>query len=311
VCTGRGAGSAPHATGPYGSALHAAARARDPKGWLLPERVAATTVLNVVRPTVAVAWFVAFAGKALDEYPEWRERIANGDDAALDAFVQEVRRLYPFVPVLAARARAAQDVLGVRVPGGGLVVLDVHGTNHDPEHRPEPDRFDPDRFLQGRVDPDTLVPQGGGDVTNGHRCPGEGVTLTMLAVAVRALAGLPQTLAPPDLDYDLSRIPTRPRSGVVITPTPASVSAEQAGGLRTRQRHRAAGSSSLSGVTEWRRSERDETTEQTEVLNARAPANRSWPGWGSARSWSGRSTSPACTSCAATARRSGPFEPPT
>jgi hypothetical protein len=122
-------------------------------------------------------------------------------------------------------------------------------------------------------------------VTNGHRCPGEGVVLTMLAVAVRALAGLPQTLAPQDLDYDLSRIPTRPRSGVVITPTPATVSAEQAGGLRTRQRHRAAGSPSLPGVAEWRRSERDETTEQAEVLNARAraPANRSWPGWGSAR----------------------------
>ncbi|MCW2717091.1 cytochrome P450, partial [Pseudonocardia sp.] len=226
----------------YGSALHAAARARDPKGWLLPERVAATTVLNVVRPTVAVAWFVEFARKALDEYPEWRERIATGDDAALDAFVQEVQRLYPFVPVLAARARAAQDVLGVRVPRGGLVVLDVHGTNHDPEHWPEPDRFDPDGLPAGSRRPRHPRSQGGGDVTNGHRCPGEGVVLRMLA-----LAGLQQTLAPQDLDYDLSRIPTRPRSGVVITPTPATVSAEQAGGLRTRQRHRAAGSPSLPG----------------------------------------------------------------
>jgi cytochrome P450 len=42
---------------------------------------------------------------------------------------------------------------GVRVPRGGLVVLDVHGTDHDPEHWPDPDRFDPDRFLNGSVDP--------------------------------------------------------------------------------------------------------------------------------------------------------------
>jgi fatty-acid peroxygenase len=61
------------------------------------------------------------------------------------------------------------------------------------------------------------VPQGGGDVATGHRCPGEGVTLTMIAVAVRALAGLPARFPAQDLDYDLSRIPTRPRSGVVLS----------------------------------------------------------------------------------------------
>jgi fatty-acid peroxygenase len=202
---------------PAGSALHAAARATDQAGKVLPERVAATTVLNVVRPTVAVAWFVAFAGKALYEHPEWRDRIAAGDDRAVEAFVQEVRRLYPFVPVLAAKAREAQDVLGIRVPRGGLIVLDVHGTDHDPAHWPDPDRFDPDRFLGAPVDPDTLVPQGGGDVATGHRCPGEGVTLTMLAVAVRALARLPHTVPPQDLGYDITRVPTLPRSRVVLT----------------------------------------------------------------------------------------------
>jgi fatty-acid peroxygenase len=202
---------------PAGSALEAVAAARDTGGKLLAVRVAATELLNVVRPTVAVAWFVAFAGAALHEHPQWRERIAGGDEPALGAFVQEVRRRYPFVPVLAARARRAQDVLGVRVPRGGLVVLDVHGTDHDPAQWPDPDRFDPDRFLRGPVDPDALVPQGGGDVTTGHRCPGEGVTLTMLAVAVRALAGLERSFPPQDLRFDLSRIPTRPRSGVVLT----------------------------------------------------------------------------------------------
>jgi fatty-acid peroxygenase len=202
---------------PEGSALHAAAQARDGKGRLLREPVAATTLLNVVRPTVAVAWFVAFAGRALHDHPGWRTRIAEGDREALSAFVHEVRRLYPFVPVLAARARHRQDVLGVPVPRGGLVVLDVHGTDHDPAHWPDPDRFDPGRFLAGAPDPDTLVPQGGGDVTSGHRCPGEGVTLTMLEVAVRTLASACYTVAGQDLGYDLSRIPTRPRSGVVLT----------------------------------------------------------------------------------------------
>jgi fatty-acid peroxygenase len=95
-------------------------------------------------------------------------------------------------------------------------VLDVHGTDHDPAHWPEPDRFDPGRFLGPPVDPDTLVPQGGGDVTTGHRCPGEDVTLTMLAVAVRALARAPHAVPAQDLGYDLTRVPTLPRSGVVL-----------------------------------------------------------------------------------------------
>ncbi len=204
---------------PPGSALQAAATLRHVDGRLLPERTAGVALLNVVRPTVAVAWFVAFAGKALHEHPEWRRRIADGDEVALAAFVQEMRRLHPFVPVLAARTRSAQDVLGVPLPRGGLVVLDVHGTDHDPAHWQDPDRFDPDRSLQGSVDLDTLVPQGGGDVATGHRCPGEAVTLTMLAVAARVLARTPYTLPAQDLGYDLSRIPTRPRSGVILEPS--------------------------------------------------------------------------------------------
>jgi fatty-acid peroxygenase len=207
---------------PAGSALHAAAQARNGKDRLLREPVAATTLLNVVRPTIAVAWFVAFAGRALHDHPEWRTRVAEGDRATLSAFAQEVRRLYPFVPVLAARARRRQDVLGVEVPRGGLVVLDVHGTDHDPAQWPEPDSFDPGRFLSGTPDPDALVPQGGGDVAIGHRCPGEGLTLTMLEVAVRALAVASFTVPAQDLGYDLSRIPTRPRSGVVLQPVPAA-----------------------------------------------------------------------------------------
>ncbi len=199
-----------------GSALHVMSSATDRHGGLLPDRVAAVELLNIVRPTVATAWFVAFAGKALHEHPQWRERITAGDQAALEAFVQEVRRLYPFTPWLTARARHAQDVHGIRVPRGGLVVLDVYGTLHDPAQWANPEEFDPSRFLAGPVDPDVLVPQGGGDVATGHRCPGEGVVVTLLTVAVRRLAELPHSLPSQELGYDLSEMPTRPKSGVTL-----------------------------------------------------------------------------------------------
>lgn len=226
------------------TALHIVSTTRDVQGKLLSKREAGVALLNIVRPPVAVAWFVAFAGKALHDHPEWRERIAGGDEAALDAFVQEVRRFYPFVPVLPARTRHKQDVFGIEVPRRGRVVLDVHGTDHDPEHWPEPDRFDPNRFLRGNIEPDTLVPQGGGDVRTGHRCPGESATLTLLVAAVRALVSTRYTLPPQDLGYSLSRMPTRPRSGVVLTPQ-STVARQKAGKPAAA---RIAGSA-LAGVT--------------------------------------------------------------
>ena len=110
-----------------------------------------------------------------------------------------------------------QDVLGIDLPRWSMVVLDVYGTLHDPAHWEAPGEFRPDRFLGREVDPDLLVPQGGGDVAAGHRCPGEDVVLTMLAVAVRALATTPVHLLPQDLGHDLTELPTRPRSGVLVT----------------------------------------------------------------------------------------------
>ncbi|PZF83366.1 cytochrome P450 [Jiangella anatolica] len=203
-----------------GLPLDVMAQAREPDGRLLPARAAGVALLNVVRPAVAVAWFVAFAAVALVHQPYWRDRIAGGDAAALTAFAQEVRRRYPFVPVLAARARTEQDVLGVEVPAGGYVVLDVHGTDHDPAHWPDPDRFDPGRFTGPPPAPGTLVPQGGGALRTGHRCPGEDVTLVLLEEAVRRLALTPYELPPQDLTADLARVPTRPRSGVLVTVAP-------------------------------------------------------------------------------------------
>ena len=202
-----------------GTALHAVATFRDGGGRLLSPRVAGVELHNVIRPTIAVAWFISFAGMALHQHPEWRHRIAAGDASALHAFTHEVRRLYPFVPILAARTRHQQEVAGFPLRRGGLVVLDVHGTNHDPAHWADPDTFNPDRFLQGSYDPDALVPQGGGDVSHGHRCPGEDVTLTMLRVAVRRLAEQPDLVDTADLRYDISRIPTRPYAGVTLAPS--------------------------------------------------------------------------------------------
>jgi fatty-acid peroxygenase len=178
----------------------------------LPTPVAAVELVNVLRPTVAVAWPGTFAAAALAEHRQWRGLL--GDPERRVAFAHEVRRRYPFVPALAGRVRREADALGHHLSTGDRVVLDVVGTDHDPSTWPDPEDFLPTRFARGEPDPFALVPQGGGDAHTGHRCPGEPLTVRLLAATAGVLAGL--DFEPLDTSYDLTRIPTLPPRGLVI-----------------------------------------------------------------------------------------------
>jgi fatty-acid peroxygenase len=210
-------------TAPPGSALAVVSHHRDSEGELLEPRVAAVELINVIRPTVAICWFVAFAAHALHRWPANRERLRAGDDAFATAFAHEVRRYYPFAPFIGGRTPREVEWDGERVPAGSMVLLDLFGQNHDPDLFPEPYAFRPERFLDEsgaavrRIGPWELVPQGAGDPRTGHRCPGEDITVALLSSLAVRLARLEYTLPEQDLSISLSRIPARPASRVVLT----------------------------------------------------------------------------------------------
>jgi fatty-acid peroxygenase len=184
----------------------------------LPTTVAAVELLNVLRPTVAVAWLGAFAGLYLDEAPQWRERLrteTTGDDHL--AFAQEVRRCAPFVPVLAGKVRRPVTHQGVRLGRGDRVVLDVWGTDQWAPYWGDPAVFRPERFLAGEPGPFDFVPQGGGPRT-GHRCPGEPLTLMLLAETARVLAHVDRRVGPGAHDVTLARMPALPQDGLLLAP---------------------------------------------------------------------------------------------
>jgi fatty-acid peroxygenase len=197
----------------------------DVEGNLLPEGTAAVELLNVLRPTVAVAWLASFAALVLMERPDWAELIREGGSSAgssgvspAEAFAHEVRRYYPFVPILAARARHEFEFARHCVPAGHRVLLDVYGTNHGPEWE-DPWSFDPTRFQDTHpCDIAHFIPQGGGPVDSGHRCPGEGFSNGLLSLTVTVLARL-ETLSLPaqDRQFSLRRMPTRPASGTEVS----------------------------------------------------------------------------------------------
>jgi tRNA-dependent cyclodipeptide synthase len=66
----------------------------------------------------------------------------------LDAVVLESARCWPSIQLsFPERTAAACEVEGFHIPAHSVVVVDVEAVNHDPTQWPDPNRFDPDRFL--------------------------------------------------------------------------------------------------------------------------------------------------------------------
>lgn len=201
-----------------GTALATVARHRDMEGKQLAPRIAAVELLNVLRPTVAVSLFIVFTAHALHLHPEGLEPLRRGDAAYAEAFVQEVRRWYPFFPAVAARVREDFDWEGFHFPRGRRVMLDLYGTNHDPRAWEAPEEFRPGRFLEKHPTPFEFIPQGGAEPQGNHRCPGEGITVALMEAALYFLVHRLEYRVPEqDLSIDTTRLPALPREGFVIS----------------------------------------------------------------------------------------------
>jgi fatty-acid peroxygenase len=197
--------------------LRAMASYQEADGQPFDSRLAAVELMNVVRPIVAIAWYVTFAALALHEHPDWRQRLQAGNEDEVNWFVDEVRRFYPFAPFTGARVRTEFSWQGYVFPKATLVLLDIYGTNHDPRLWEQPDAFRPDRFRNWQGNRFRLIPQGGGDYLTGHRCAGEWITIETTRLAVRFLTrSMAYDVPEQDLSFSLSRMPTMPRSRFVI-----------------------------------------------------------------------------------------------
>ena len=203
---------------PPASAAYMVAHHTDFDGKLLDTRTAAVELLNVLRPTVAVAVYIVQEALALHDFPECRAALMEDPDGRhADCFAQEVRRFYPFFPATVAKVRHDFEWQGYRFPAGRRVMLDLYGTNHDPRSWHLPARFAPERFADWRDNPFTFVPQGGGNAVTGHRCPGEWITIELMKRAARWLGGgMAYRVPPQDLTLNLRRLPAIPKSGFVI-----------------------------------------------------------------------------------------------
>jgi fatty-acid peroxygenase len=185
---------------------------------LLSRDVAAVELINLIRPMVAIGRFIVFAALAMHEHPDWKGRLAEpaGKVEWSRHFANEVRRYYPFFPVIGGRVREPFEFLGHRFAASDWVLLDLYGTNHHPDLWDDPEAFRPERLADRELDQFSLVPQGGGEFIAGHRCPGEWMTVAITTAAVGRLASTDYAIPKQDITVPLNRFPTLPKSGFVM-----------------------------------------------------------------------------------------------
>jgi fatty-acid peroxygenase len=189
---------------------------RDLEGNLLPVEVAAVEIINIIRPTLAVGRFLTFAATALHEFPEKRQLLID-EQIELIHFAQEVRRYYPFFPMVPAISKLDFEWKSIQFDKNTKVFLDLYGTNHHPEIWGDPENFRPERFINWDQNPYTLIPQGGGDFHKHHRCPGEMITLELLKTGVNFLLNkISYEVPPQDLSVKLNTFPSIPKSKFIM-----------------------------------------------------------------------------------------------
>jgi len=200
------------------SVLHKVAFYEELDGKLLDTQMAAIELINILRPIVAISRFITFTALALYEHEEYIQKLRSGNENLHEMFIQEVRRYYAFAPFLGAIVRKNFIWKECKFKKGTLVLLDIYGTNHDAHIWENPYEFRPERFKNKKNSLFDFIPQGGGDPSKGHRCPGEGMTIELMKVGLNFLIDQIEFQIPnQDLSYSLTKIPALPKSGFIMS----------------------------------------------------------------------------------------------
>lgn len=137
----------------------------------------------------------------------------------LENITKEMKRRAPFVAVSFGKAKREFTLDGKTVPAGWMVMLCNFAGGNDPDIYAQPERFDPDRYADGRAEhlkhPTGFFPQGVGEPLKGHKCAGvDFSTLLMKAFLVRLVRDYETALPAQDLSYQWAKIPPEYASGL-------------------------------------------------------------------------------------------------
>jgi len=176
-------------------------QARDESGEAMSDaelRDELVTLLLAGHETTATS--VAWAIERLVRHPDKLARLVaeidagpDGGEAYMTAVVNETLRVRPVVPIVARMLRSELEVDGHTLPAGTRVTPSIYLTNRSARVYEQPERFMPERFLDGAPDTFAWIPFGGGI----RRCIGASFAQLEMKLMLRTmLSQLTPTLPP-------------------------------------------------------------------------------------------------------------------
>ncbi len=175
------------------------------------------TLLLAGHDTTATA--LSWAFERLTRHPELLARTAHaaadGDEAWLDAVCRESLRIRPVVFEFGRKLTADLQLGGYHLPAGVILAPSINLVQHSSRYYPDPDSFQPQRFLGQRPDPAVWLPFGGGV----RRCLGATFAQVEMRTVLREIllrVELAATTAP-DEPVRARHVTMVPRQGAVVT----------------------------------------------------------------------------------------------
>jgi cytochrome P450 len=110
----------------------------------------------------ALAWAVERLSRHPDKLARLGEEVRAGETEYLEAVVNETLRLRPVISLVARRLTEPVEIGGWRLPAGVTVAPSIYLTHRRPDVYPNPEQFEPERFLENPPGTYTWIPFGGG-----------------------------------------------------------------------------------------------------------------------------------------------------
>lgn len=182
-----------------------------------------TTVITLTAFTLAMIRFPEVQERAQEEIDRvvGSGRLPSCDDREklpyIDALVKEATRWWPIAPMgFPHTATEEFEYDGYRIPKGAYLLPAVWWFLHDPEVYPDPESFDPDRFLSPRNEPDPVSDAFG----YGRRiCPGRFFADNGLYLNIVLLLAAFRICKAKSAGGEEIEVEVKPRPGILTYPT--------------------------------------------------------------------------------------------
>jgi cytochrome P450 family 135 len=110
----------------------------------------------------ALAWAVERLTRHPDKLGRLAEEVRAGEKEYLEAVVTETLRLRPVISLVARYLRQPVEIGGWQLPAGVTVAPSIYLVHRRPDVYPNPERFEPERFIDASPGTYTWIPFGGG-----------------------------------------------------------------------------------------------------------------------------------------------------